>query len=236
VISPRRWARTSVELLDDPTADDATVLACLGDVARINRLFGGSRAALARLDSLFKTARPGAPLTLLDVGTGVGDIPAAAARLARRRGLDLRLLGVERHGATAREARRRNGVATCVADGFRLPLRDRSVDYVLCSQLLHHFGADAAVLLLAELGRVARRGVVIADLRRSALAAAGIYLASIPLRFHPTTRRDAVISVFRGFTVGELGALCQAAGMEADIRRHAGFRLTAAWSPNGARP
>ena len=236
MISPHRWARQSVELLDDPTADDATVLACLGDVARINQLFGGTRAALARLDEMFRAKQPGAPLTLLDVGTGVGDIPAAAARLARRRGLDLRLLGVERHGAAAREARRRNGVATCVADGFRLPLGDHSVDYVLCSQLLHHFGTDDAVRLLAELGRVARRGVVIADLRRSALAAAGIFLASVPLRFHPTTRRDAVISVFRGFTAAELGALCDAAGARADVRRHAGFRLTAAWSPNGARP
>jgi len=236
MISPHRWARASIELLDDASADDATVLACLGDVARINRLFGGARAALVRLDGLFRTERPGAPLTLLDVGTGVGDIPAAAARLAQRRGLDLRLLGVERHGAAASEAQRRNGVATCVADGFRLPLPDRSVDYVLCSQLLHHFGADAAVRLLKELDRVARRGVVIADLRRSALAAAGIFLASIPLRFHPTTRRDAVISVFRGFTVAELGALCHAAGARADVRRHAGFRVTAAWSPNGARP
>ena len=236
MISPRRWARASVELLDDPSADDATVLACLGDVARINRLFGGARAALVRLDGLFRTERPGAPLTLLDVGTGVGDIPAAAARLAQRRGLDLRLLGVERHGAAASEAQRRNGVATCVADGFRLPLPDRSVDYVLCSQLLHHFGPEAAVRLVAELGRVARRGVVIADLRRSAVAAAGIYLASFPLRCHPTTRRDAVISVFRGFTPAELGALCAAAGVSADVRRHAGFRLTAAWSPAGARP
>jgi SAM-dependent methyltransferase len=236
VISPRRWARASVELLDDPSADAATVVACLGDVARINRLFGGARAALVRLDGLLRTERTGAPLTLLDVGTGVGDIPAAAARLARRRGLDLRLLGVERHGAAASEAQRRNGVATCVADGFRLPLGDRSVDYVLCSQLLHHFDADAAVRLVAELDRVARRGVVIADLRRSALAAAGIFLASFPLRLHPTTRRDGVISVFRGFTVAELGALCHAAGVRAAVRRHAGFRLTAAWSPDGARP
>ena len=236
MISPRRWARASVELLDDPSADDATVIACLDDVARINRLFGGARAALVRLDGLFRTERPGAPLTLLDVGTGVGDIPAAAARLARRRGFDLRLLGVERHPAAASEARRRHGIATCVADGHRLPLPDRSVDYVLCSQLLHHFGADAAVRLLAELDRVARRGVVIADLRRSALAAAGIFLASFPLRFHPTTRRDAVISVFRGFTGAELGALCHDAGLRAAVRRHSGFRITAAWSPNGGRP
>jgi SAM-dependent methyltransferase len=236
VFSPRQWARATVELLDDPAADDATVVACLGDVARINRLFGGARAALARLDGLFRAERPGAALTLLDVGTGLGDIPAAAALLARRRGFALRLVGVERHGAAARAARRSHGIAACVADGHRLPLRERSVDYVLCSQLLHHFGAEAAVHLLAELDRVARRGVVVADLRRSLLAASGIYLASFPLRFHPTTRRDAVVSVFRGFAVSELAALCDAAGVHADVRRHAGFRVTAAWAQNGTRP
>lgn len=236
MFSPRQWARASIELLDDPSADDATVVACLGDVARINRLFGGARAALARLDGLFRAEPPGSRRTLLDVGTGIGDLPAAAARLASVRGIVLVPLGLERHAAAARAARSRHGIATCVGDGFRLPLGDRSVDYILCSQLLHHFGADAAVRLLAELDRVARRGVVIADLRRSALAAAGIFLVSFPLRFHPTTRRDGVISVFRGFTGAELGALCHAAGVAAEVRRHAGFRITAAWTPNGVRP
>jgi SAM-dependent methyltransferase len=232
VFSPRRWARESVELLDDPASDAGTVLASLGDVARINRFLGGRHAALERLDGMFRTERAGAAASLLDVGTGVGDIPVAAARLARRRGIALRLVGVERHPAAARAARGQ-GLLAVVADGGRLPFADRSVDYVLCSQLLHHFAGDAARRLVRELDRVARRGVVIADLRRSVFAAAGFFLASFALRVQPVTRRDGVVSVFRGFSAAELSNLCRAAGVDPEVRRHPLFRLTAAWRPAG---
>ena len=232
MFSPRRWARESVELLDDPASNAGLVLASLADVARINLLLGGRRAALARLEELFRAERAGAALSLLDVGTGLGDIPAAAARRALTRGIALRLVGVERHSAAARAARS-NGLLALVADGGRLPLPDRSVDYALCSQLLHHFAGAAAERLVRELDRVAHRGVVIADLRRSALAAAGFYVASFALRVQPVTRRDGVISVFRGFSAAELANLCRAAGVEPDVRRHPGFRVTAAWRPAG---
>jgi SAM-dependent methyltransferase len=222
-----------VELLDDPASNAGAVLASLADVARINRFLGGRRAALARLDELFRGEPAGAALSLLDVGTGLGDIPAAAARRALTRGITLRLVGVERHAAAARAARD-DGLLALVADGGRLPLPDRSVDFVLCSQLLHHFAGAAAERLVRELDRVARRGVVIADLRRSALAAAGFYLASFALRVQPVTRRDGVISVFRGFSAAELANLCRAAGVEPDVRRHPPFRVTAAWRPAGA--
>lgn len=236
ILSARTWARRSAELLDDPAADDGAVLASLGDVVRINRLFGGLRAALAPLDEFFREATPARAFSLLDVGTGLGDIPVAAARRARRRGLTLRLVGLERHPAAAREARSRHGLAMLLGDAGRLPFRDGAVDFVLCSQLLHHLDGAAATRLVAELDRVARRGVVIADLHRSALAAAGIFLASFPLRFHPATRRDSVVSVFRGFTPRELGAVCRSAGVAARVRRHAGFRLTADWRKNGGHP
>ena len=106
---------------------------------------------------------------------------------------------------------------------------------MLCAKLLHHLPGAAGTTLLRELDRVARRGVVVADIRRSPVAAAGIWLASFPMRFHPATRRDSVISVFRGFSDEELLCACRAAGIDrATIRRHPGWCLTAAWRPAGA--
>jgi hypothetical protein len=74
--------------------------------------------------------------------------------------------------------------------------------------------------------------VIVSDIRRSWLAAAGIWLASWPLRFHPVSRHDGVVSVLRGFTRAELGAVVAAAvGVTPRVRRHRGFRVTAAWTP-----
>jgi len=80
------------------------------------------------------------------------------------------------------------------------------------------------------MARVARRCVIVSDIRRSWLAAAGIWLASFLLRFHPVSRHDGVTSVMRGFTVDELSLLVgEALGGAAQVRRHPGFRVTASW-------
>ena len=61
--------------------------------------------------------------------------------------------------------------------------RDRSADIVMMSQLIHHLSRDAAVEVIRAADRIARVGVVLADLRRSSLAAVGFRFASALLRF-----------------------------------------------------
>ena len=226
----RAWAHGRRELFDDPDADAATVVASLRDIARANRFFGGSAAALSRLEEFFGAVPAGTALTLLDVGTGDGGIPRAAQRRAASLGLRLTLIGVERHGAAARLAAQGGALAPLVADASLLPLRAGSVDLVLCSQLLHHFRGRVLVAAIAELARVARLGVVVADLRPSAVAALGFWLAAFPLHFHPVTRHDGFVSVLRGFTPAALEDACREAGVRAAVRTHPGFRVTAAWA------
>lgn len=229
------WAASRRELFDDPAADAATVVASLRDIARANRYFGGAAAAVDRLDEFFRAAPRGAELTLLDVGTGEGDIPRTARRRAGSRGIRLRVIGVERHRAAARLAGRAGALTPVVADAHALPFRAGSVDCVLCSQLLHHFRGPAVAALIAELGRVARVGCVIADLVPSPLAALSFWLVGYPLRFHPVTRHDGFVSVLRGFTPKALRRACREAGVEADVRTHPGFRITAAWTAQPPR-
>lgn len=231
----REWhgAARRPELLDDPAADGEVVLASLRDVARANRFLGGTAAALRRLDELLRTVPPGTALTLLDVGSGVADIPRAARARAARGGIRLRLLAIERHPAAARHAAGGGDVTALIADATALPLASRSVDLVLCSQLLHHFRGTALTAIVAELRRVARLGVVIAELVPSRIAALGLWLASYPLRFRAVSRRDGVTSVLRGFTGPALRRACAEAGVDADVRVHPLFRVTAAWREAG---
>ena len=224
----RDWARRSSELLDDLDANPDDVVASLGDIARINRVFGGAAAVAGRLDEYFRPLPVGSALSLLDVGTGSGDLPRVAQERAARRGVKLRIIGLERHKVAAREAAR-FGLAALVAEGAELPFAAASIDLVLCAKVLHHVPSFARRHLLLELNRVAKVAVVVADIRRSVVAAAGFWLASFPMRVHPSTRRDGVISVFRGFSRAELMAACASAGLRATVRRHPGWCLTAAW-------
>lgn len=227
-LTPTR--RRDAEILDDPATDADVVRRSLSDVARANALFGGRRAVCMELERVMAAAG-GAALTMLDVGTGCGDVPAAARELARRTGVRLRTFALEMSATLARSA---SGPDLPMVRGtaLALPFRDRAFDIVICSQLLHHFDDTHAAEVLREMDRVARRCVIVSDLRRSWLAAGGIWLASWPLRFHPVSRHDGVLSVLRGYTVPELRALVlDATGHEPTARARAGFRVATAWTP-----
>ena len=228
-LAPAR--RRGPELLDSPAADTALATRSLRDVARSNWWFGGASAVIAELKPLLDAASRGATLTLLDVGTGAGDIPALARRVAARRGIRLETIGLELSAALAAASAARGGHAAA-GDARALPFAGGSVDVVTCSQVLHHFEAADAARLLAEMTRVARLRVIVSDIRRAWAAAGGLWLASWALGFHPVSRHDGVVSVLRGFRAAELSAAVLAAtGRTPAVRNRRGFRVTASWSP-----
>jgi SAM-dependent methyltransferase len=225
MLVPKR--RRGLEILDDPATDPAIRERSLHDVRRSNTLLGGLRAVLTEVSRLLPTLGPRG--TLLDVGTGLADIPLAARERARKLGVALVVLGVDGAESLSRRAARTLDGSAC-ADVRDLPFADSSVDVVTCSQLLHHFDDADIPHVLRELDRVTRGHVIVSDLRRSWLAACGFWLVCWPLGFHRVTRHDGVLSVLRGFTAAELSRHVElATGRPATVRRYLGWRLTASW-------
>jgi SAM-dependent methyltransferase len=230
VLTPHR--RRGVEILDDPGVDPTIRARSIDDVTRSNRILGGLRAAVAA----FRELLPALPreLTVLDVGTGLADIPARVRTVATAEGHAVSTLGVDEAQSLLVTARGRLDHAVC-ADALYLPFRDRAIDVVMCSQVLHHFADDEAERLLREMHRVACRAVIVSDLRRSWIAAIGFWLVSFPLRFHRVTRHDGVVSVLRGFTAADLRRLVRGAtGTDPVVARRLGWRLTARWPASGS--
>ncbi len=229
LVTPRR--RYDPEVLEDDDIDPGVVLQSLRDIRRSNALFGGRMAVLAEIRGLFPQFLQAGEFTLLDIGTGLGDVPATVARAAARRGITVRTIGIDRVAMLAEQSRANVTYAIC-ASGLQLPLHSRSVDIAMCSQVLHHFRGNEARSLLQEMNRVARIAVVISDLRRSWIAAAGFWIASFPLGFHRVTRHDGVVSVMRGFTADELvSTVYDAIGIQPTVHHRLGFRVTTRWRP-----
>lgn len=221
--------KRGVEYLDDPGVDPRLVRRSLADVALANALFGGTRAVLREIETVLSDVQEHA--TLLDVGSGLGDIAAQAREMARSHCRDLSLVTIDMAEPLAAASRATTGSAVR-GDASALPFANGSVDIAMCSQTLHHFDDAKATLVLRELDRVARVRVIVSDLRRSWFAAAGLWLASFPLGFHPVSRHDGVVSIMRGYTCDELQRLvATAVGCQPTVRRHAGWRVTASWRP-----
>lgn len=224
--------RMGHEVLDEPGVSPALVARSHTDIARANALFGGTRAVVTRVRDI--AARlPQSPL-IVDVGAGSGDILDAVCAALRETGRRPRPVAVDTAAALAPAVRLRGSHFIC-GSIFALPLPTACADLVIAAQVVHHFAPHELPLVFSELNRVARQSVLVSDLRRSWVAAAGIWMTSFPLGFHPVSRHDGVVSVLRGFTPHELREVVRAStGVHADVRTHVGWRVTAEWHPGHA--
>ncbi|MGH3075978.1 MAG: methyltransferase domain-containing protein [Gaiellales bacterium] len=207
-----RLAHT-LEHLDGPLADRATLAGNLRDLRRVNRYLGGAALSGRAIDALATTG----PISLLDVGTGAADIPIALLTSWQAAGRRLEVTAIDSRAeviaAAAEAAGPVPGLRLDVADGRDLPFDDRSFDIAHASLVLHHLEPDEAVALLREMSRVARLGVVVNDLARGRLAWVGAWLLAHLTTANAFTRHDAPLSVRRAYTAAEASALLERAGL-----------------------
>jgi ubiquinone/menaquinone biosynthesis C-methylase UbiE len=217
--------------MDASTADMAELARSLSFIERVNRRLGYTRATISHLDRLTR-GWPSARrrLEVLDVATGSADVPRAVCAWADRRGVDVRVVGVDRHPVTLAIAAGRTKdrrVEFVRGDALDLPFGGGAFDLVLCSMFLHHLDDDQVVTVLREIDRVARRGVIVADLLRNRRALAWITLFTT--FSNPMVKHDARVSVRQAFDREEIERLRDSAGLSyARYYRHFAHRFVLA--------
>jgi len=244
---PRRPRRApGVELLDSGMYVDGELRGTLADLRLYNARFGGTRIMVREVARMLEAAGRPRRVTLLDVATGSGDIPASLTRWARARGIEVAGVALDSNGAILEEARRYHSETVhggnghpaerpallVQADACRLPHPDRSVDIAICSTFLHHLTRDEVVMALGEMRRVARLGVIAVDLTRSRLALSLVWLLTRVTSSNRLTRHDGLLSIRRAFTPAEMGELMREAGMgDGKVLRIGPVRMVARWAP-----
>lgn len=223
-IAPQRV--TDPELMDD-MSDREALSSNLADLRRVNRFLGGSSLTLRGVQALTATLPRGGSLRVLDVATGSADIPAEVARWATDRGLRAEVVGLDRNPTILQiAAEQAPSVELIRGDATSLPFEEDSFDVALCSLALHHFDVDQAVQVLAEMARVARRGVVVNDLVRCWHGYVGAQVLGRVATRDPVTRHDGVLSVRRAYTRSEILGLLRRAGMvPVRVEGMLGFRV-----------
>jgi len=226
---------TEKEMMDLPGNPKALLVEDLRNLRVINRYLGGYRGVIKGLKRLVGEGRM-RQFSLLDVGTGSADIPKVIVQWARNRGIEATVVALEPEPVTAQVAAmltqqetnppfipllqrgkeggfRRCGISVVRGDGMAPPFRAASFDFVLASQMLHHFSEEEIVALLRTWSRLARKAILVSDLVRDPLAYYGIRLITHLFTRNEMTRFDGPLSVRRALTLREWRALFREAAV-----------------------
>lgn len=234
IVSPLHTRRRQPEIIDQPDLDESRHVLALRGLERINRWSGSARILWPAIRDLARQARD-APLRLLDIATGAGDVPIRLWHKVRRAGLALQIEACDRSTtaiAHARQAAVARGaeVRFFEWDALAGPLPE-GYDVLTCSLFLHHLEEEQAIDFLARMAAAARRLVLINDLRRSRSGLLLAYAATRVLTRSPVVHVDGPISVAAAFTPSEVLQLAERAGLKGGrVGRRWPFRFLFSWA------
>lgn len=198
----------AMEIMDLPDCDPQALENTYRQFAVVNRVLSGWRRLYIRELRPF-LANTSRPVTLLDIGSGGGDVPAMLAGWARRDRLTLHITGIDpdpRAAAFALQRRAVPGVSFRQAHSADLVQEGRQFDFVISNHVLHHLDGGQLQQLLAHSEILADKAALHNDLRRSPAAYALFSAAALPFR-HSFIRADGLTSIRRSYTGRELKAL-----------------------------
>jgi 2-polyprenyl-3-methyl-5-hydroxy-6-metoxy-1,4-benzoquinol methylase len=233
VISLERRDRQP-ELMDQSGLDEAVHRQALDGLKRVNAISGTVGVlwhGLKAVDALSGDA----PVRVLDIGAGGGDVVIGLAQLARRHGVALELHGCDinstaiSHAEVAARRAVMSELRFFQLDVLNDPL-PTDYDVLTCTLFLHHFPEAAAIDLMTRMAAAARRAVLIDDLLRSHAGYMLAWLGGRIITRSPLVHTDGPLSVRAAFCLSEVRRLANRAGMkEANIRRHWPERYLLAW-------
>ncbi|QTH45404.1 methyltransferase domain-containing protein [Cohnella sp. LGH] len=199
------------ELMDDFTFGGEPLREALRHLHRLNRLFGASGPIVYGINQLWRGAGKPAALTVLDVGSGSGDINRAVLKWADRRGVNLNVILTDLTEEAGREAeylfRYERRVTFVRQDLFEL--KDGAADIVTASQFAHHFPSERLPEVVGKMRKAARIGVVLGDIHRHWLPWAAVWLATRLLSRNRYIRHDGPLSVAKGFRGSDFRELAE---------------------------
>jgi 2-polyprenyl-3-methyl-5-hydroxy-6-metoxy-1,4-benzoquinol methylase len=206
--SLRQRASDAVEIMDDPACDPRRLERTYADFRIVNAVVSGWRG-MYRRDIRPRLSRTHGR-TLLDIGSGGGDVARSLARWAARDGLRLNVTAIDPDARAHAYATglppvpgltfRRAFSSELVAEGARF-------DFVVSNHMLHHLTAGQLGGLLVDSERLAVRRVLHADIERSRFGYLGFGLGTWPFFRGSFIRDDGLASIRRSFTAAELRAV-----------------------------
>ena len=179
----------------------------------INTWLGGHAISLRGLSSL---ARNRKRLHICEIGCGGGDNLRVLDRWCRKRGINVRITGIDNNAHCIEVARKRwkGDNASWIHSDYRtVAFGAEKPDILFSSLFCHHFTNEELVPQLRWMEQQAGLGWFINDLQRHPVAWHAIRLLTTWFSSSYLVKNDAPLSVLRGFHRKEWESLLERAGI-----------------------
>ena len=191
------------EIMDDFNLQGPALEEIFEDLDKVNSWLGGNKVSLDGVEKLLNASCYSQPLTIMDVGCGDGSLLKEIAEFSRKRGIKVRLIGIDANQYAIEIARRKTRdfpeIEYEALDVFSEEFRQREADIILCILTLHHFKDEQVIQLLQSFLKMAKIGVVVNDLQRSKVAYRLFKLFSSVFMRNEIAKKDGLTSIRRSF-------------------------------------
>ncbi len=221
------------ELMDDLDSSGKVITQTLQELNTVNKLLGGNQVSIEGLGELLANYK-GQEITLADLGCGGGDILILMAKWARKKGIELKLIGIDANPNIVAYAQQNCAaypeISFRVVNIFSSDFQQQQFDIIHSSLFTHHFTDEELTQLFTQFKKQVRIGVLHNDLHRHWFAYYAIKLLTQFLSKSEMVRHDAALSVARAFTKEELKKLLLRSGYGgATIAWRWAFRWKIVW-------
>jgi 2-polyprenyl-3-methyl-5-hydroxy-6-metoxy-1,4-benzoquinol methylase len=171
-------------------------------IDEINTKLGGHRVTVKGIEKLLEEHSK-KHLVIADLGCGSGDALRQLAKWAKKKNINVQLIGIDANPHTIQIAREWSkaykNISYRVIDVFNEDFETFEADIITCCLTLHHFKDPLIEKLIPLLSRKATYGLVINDLHRHKLAYRLFKVYCAVFVNSDIAKKDGLTSILRGF-------------------------------------
>jgi 2-polyprenyl-3-methyl-5-hydroxy-6-metoxy-1,4-benzoquinol methylase len=222
---------TQPEFLDSKDCDPQLAYGSYRLMKWVNHFGGGTKAVANYLATEISRNGSSRSIRILDIGSGICDIPLAILKCARKKSQKIEFTCLETNETAlkiAGENIKRSGFDA-------IELKDESIfefdcrqdfDYAIGSMFFHHFRDEQILNLIEKLRSYVLKSILINDLRRNLMSYASCRV--LACTFSKGLKHDVLLSIRKGFKSKELSRLLGSIeNVQVEVRTYGLSRLAA---------
>lgn len=215
------------EIMDDLDMSGDILIDSLDKIATINQLLGGNQLTVKGVMQLLKGYPKDKPISIVDLGCGNGDMLRALSKVAKSKGYQFDMLGIDANQATIDYAielsKDYSDIKYVKQDVLSPEFKSVEYDIALCTLFLHHFEDEVAFDLVESLEQKAKIGVIVNDLHRHPMAYHLFQLITLFVSNH-MMKEDGKLSIRKAFKRADLEGFASRLKSRSQIKWKWAFR------------